>query len=77
VSSKWKCDTRDCKSAFRHVVIPLVSGAAVAGLEAAQTGGFNLGQIKTAVFTSVIAGVLRLLHRVSADISQRPPKETL
>ena len=63
MSARWKLGGRDVKSAVRHTVIPLVGGAAVAGLEALQTGGFDLRQVKTAAVGSVIAGLIRLCQR--------------
>jgi len=47
--------------------------SAVAGLEAAQAGTFDVGQIKTAAITSIIAGVIRLLQRFGTDL-QGPPR---
>ena len=63
MSARWKTNSKDLSSAVRHAVIPLMSGAAVAGLQAAQVGNFNLGQMKMAAMTAIIAGVIRLLQR--------------
>ena len=73
MSARWKINGKDVSSSVRHAVIPLVSGAAVAGLEAAQAGTFDVGQIKTAAITSIIAGVIRLLQRFGTDL-QGPPR---
>ena len=63
-------DLRDIKSALRHTIIPLVAGGAIAGLEALQVGGFNVEQVKTAVISAVVAGLIRLLQRWRADMPQ-------
>lgn len=70
MSAKGKLDLSDLKSAVRHTVIPLVSGAAVAGLEVAQAGQFNPKQIQTAAITALIAGVIRFLQRWTLDLSK-------
>ena len=70
MSAKRKFDFGDLKSAIRHAVIPLVGGAAVAGLEVAQAGQFDPKQIRTAVITALIAGVIRALQRWTADIQK-------
>jgi len=44
-------------------MIPLAGGAAVAGLQALQSGASNLGQVKTAAVGSVLAGLIRLCQR--------------
>src|SRR3990167_5643627 len=43
MSARWKLNSRDLASAARHAVIPLAGGAAVAGLQALQSGGGGLG----------------------------------
>ncbi|HAM56384.1 MAG TPA: hypothetical protein DCQ64_13695 [Candidatus Rokubacteria bacterium] len=63
MSARWKLNSRDLASAARHAVIPLAGGAAVAGLQALQSGGFDLGQVKTAAVGSLIAGLIRLCQR--------------
>lgn len=70
MSAKGKLDLSDLKSVFRHTVIPLVSGAAVAGLEVVQTGGFQPKQMQTAAITALIAGVIRFLQRWTLDLSK-------
>ena len=70
MSARWKMGLNDVKSAVRHTVIPLVSGAAMAGLEAVQVGSFQPQQAKTAVVTALIAGVIRLLQRWTLDLGK-------
>ena len=70
MSAKWSIELGDVKSAVRHTVIPLVSGAAVAGLQAFQVGSFQPQQIKTAALTALLAGVIRLLQRWTLDLGK-------
>ena len=63
MSTKWKVDGRDMKSAVRHTALPLLAGAGVAALQAAQAGSFDMTTLKGAAVTSVLAGVIRLLQR--------------
>ncbi len=67
MSARWEWNSKDIKSAARHVILPLVAGGAVAALQAAQSGSFDVVAIKGAALTSLIAGVIRLLQRWSAD----------
>ena len=69
MSAKWNMDNKDMKSAARHFALPLVAGAGVAALQAAQSGVFDLTAMKGAAITSIIAGVIRLLQRWTTDIS--------
>ena len=71
MSARWKLNKKDLTSAARHTVVPLLGGAAVAGVEALQSGGFDLGQAKTAAVSAFAAGVIRLLHRWVQDLA--PP----
>ena len=70
MSVRWKVELNDVKSAVRHTVIPLASGAAVAGLEALQAGGFHPQQMQTAALTALLAGVIRLLQRWTLDLGK-------
>ena len=63
MSARGKLSRKDWWSAARHTVIPLAGGAAVAGLQALQSGASNLGQVKTAAVGSVLAGLIRLCQR--------------
>ena len=72
MSAPRTIDLKDVKSALRHTVIPIVSGAAVAGLQAVQVGAVNRAQVQTAVVTALIAGVIRLLQRWCANMPAPP-----
>ena len=75
MSARWNIDGmfgKDVKSAARHFVLPLVAGGAVAGLQAAQSGVFDLTTMKGAAITSIIAGVIRLLQRFTTDMPTGP-----
>ena len=50
-------------STLRHFLFPLVAGSAVAALQTAQTGNFDLHQMQSAAVTAGIAGVIGLLRQ--------------
>ena len=50
------------KTTIRHTIMPLIAGAAMAALQSVQEGKFDLGQMKTAAVTALIAGVVRWLQ---------------
>ena len=50
------------KTTIRHTIMPLIAGAAMAALQSAQEGKFDLAQMKTAAVTALIAGIIRWLQ---------------
>ena len=78
MSARWGFDGKDVASAMRHVVIPLLAGAAVAGLQAIQAGQLDLHQALTAATTALVAGGIRLLQRWTLTLEQPaggPPQQ--
>ena len=70
MSARWGFDRRDVASAMRHVVIPLLAGAAVAGFQALQAGQLDIHQALSAAAAALVAGVLRLLQRWTLTLEQ-------
>lgn len=70
MSAKWGFNKNDLRSAVRHTVIPIISGGAVAGLEAVQAGGVSYQTAKAAALTAILSGIIRALQRWTADIQK-------
>jgi len=67
MGQRGKVDVNEVKSALRHVVIPIIAGAAIAALDVIQSGAFDWGQMKAAALTAVGAGVMRFLQQWVKD----------
>ena len=69
-SPRFNLNMDDVKTTLRHTVMPILAGAGVAALEAAQSGTVSFDTLKTAGLTALLSGVIRFLHRFTADNSQ-------
>ena len=67
MSGRWGIDTGDVKSVLRHTVVPLVAGAAVAALQVATGGTFDIPLMLVAAKTAAVAGVIRFLSKWATE----------
>jgi uncharacterized membrane protein len=61
MSARWKIDWNDVRSTLRHTVVPLVAGAAMAALQVASGGTFDVPLMVAAAKTAAVAGAIRWL----------------
>lgn len=69
-SRRGHLDSEDLRSVLRHVVVPLVAGAVVAGGQALIASGFSWQTAGSAVGTALLAGVIRFADRFARDTAE-------
>ena len=71
MSKRGQLDREDVYSVARHVIVPFVAGIAAGVIEAIGQTPLSLETLRAAAGTAVLAGLLRLLHRLAKGSAER------